>query len=180
MRRTMSELDHDPLPEHVAIIMDGNGRWAEQRGLPRTEGHREGMEAVRRLVRAADDLGVPWLTLFAFSSENWNRPKDEVDLLMQLPERYFELELPEAIERNVRILTVGRRDRLPPNVRQSVPAIAACAWSSLSPTEAARRSWTRRGGCCGSTGPGASIRNPWMRRPSPNTWTSRRCPTWIC
>jgi undecaprenyl diphosphate synthase len=116
------------VPQHVAVIMDGNGRWAEQRGLERTEGHRAGLEAVRRTVRAARDLGVGWLTLFAFSSENWNRPKAEVDLLMSLPEEYFEKELPEAIEKGVRILSVGRRDRLPPAVRRSLDdAIARTA-----------------------------------------------------
>jgi undecaprenyl diphosphate synthase len=110
----------ESVPHHVAIIMDGNGRWAEQRGLERTEGHRAGLEAVRRTVRAARELGVGWLTLFAFSSENWNRPKAEVDLLMSLPEEFFEKELPEAIEKGVRILSVGRRDRLPPGVRRTL------------------------------------------------------------
>ncbi len=110
----------DDLPRHVAVIMDGNGRWAEARGLSRSDGHRAGVDAVRRVVRAADDLGIPWLTLYAFSSENWNRPKAEVDTLMRLPEEYFEQELPEAIERGTRILTIGRRDRLPPHTRATV------------------------------------------------------------
>jgi len=110
----------EAIPEHVAIIMDGNGRWAERQGLERSEGHRAGLEAVRRTVRSARQLGVRWLTLFAFSSENWNRPKAEVDLLMSLPEEYFEKELPEAIEQGVRILAVGRRDRLPPRVRATL------------------------------------------------------------
>jgi undecaprenyl diphosphate synthase len=108
--------------------MDGNGRWAEQRGLQRTDGHRAGMEAVRTVVRAARELGVKWLTLYAFSSENWNRPKSEVDTLMRLPEEFFEKELPEAIEKNVRILAVGKRDRLPLGVRRSLEdAIARTA-----------------------------------------------------
>ncbi len=107
-------------PRHVAVIMDGNGRWAERQGLERTEGHRAGVESVRQVVRSANELGVGWLTLYAFSSENWNRPKHEVELLMSLPEEFFEEELPEVIERNVRILSIGRRDRLPPSVRASL------------------------------------------------------------
>jgi len=115
-------------PRHLAIIMDGNGRWAESRGLPRTDGHRAGMEAVRAIVRASRELGVKWLTLYAFSSENWNRPKSEVDYLMRLPEEFFEKELPEAIEKNVRILAIGKRDRLPLGVRSSLEnAIARTA-----------------------------------------------------
>ncbi len=100
--------------------MDGNGRWAERQGLERTDGHRAGVESVRQIVRAANDLGVGWLTLYAFSSENWSRPKHEVEVLMSLPEEYFEKELPEAIEKNVRILSIGRSDRLPPGVRASL------------------------------------------------------------
>jgi undecaprenyl diphosphate synthase len=124
----VSELRPDRIPSHVAIIMDGNGRWAESRGLPRTDGHRAGMEAVRGTVRAARELGVQWLTLYAFSSENWNRPKSEVDYLMRLPEEFFEKELPEAIEKNVRILAIGKRDRLPLGVRSSLEnAIARTA-----------------------------------------------------
>jgi undecaprenyl diphosphate synthase len=78
------------------------------------------VDAVRRVVRAADELGIPWLTLYAFSSENWNRPKAEIETLMQLPEEYFEAELPEAIEKGTRILSIGRRDRLPPNTRRTL------------------------------------------------------------
>ncbi len=114
----------DQLPAHVAVIMDGNGRWAERRGLERTEGHRAGVDAVRAVVRAAHDLGVSWLTLFAFSSENWNRPKREVEVLMKLPEEFFDAELPEAVEKGIRIRAVGRRDRLPPGVRRSLDAAA--------------------------------------------------------
>ena len=116
----MGEAPRDDTPRHVAIIMDGNGRWAERRGLERSEGHRAGVDAVRTTVRAARELGVGWLTLYAFSTENWNRPKAEVDLLMKLPEEFFEEELPEAIEKNVRIRSIGRRERLPLNVRRSL------------------------------------------------------------
>jgi undecaprenyl diphosphate synthase len=124
----MQKLHRDRLPTHVAVIMDGNGRWAEQRGLERGAGHRAGVEAVRSVVRAAEELGIRWLTLYAFSSENWNRPKAEVDLLMKLPQEFFETELPEVIRRNVRILAIGRQDRLPSAVRCSLDdAIARTA-----------------------------------------------------
>jgi undecaprenyl diphosphate synthase len=114
------ELRHDALPRHVAVIMDGNGRWAERRGLERSEGHRAGVEAVREVTRAAREIGIPWLTLYAFSSENWNRPRAEVEALMRLPAEYFDSELEEAIRNGVRIRHLGRADRLPPNVRRSV------------------------------------------------------------
>jgi undecaprenyl diphosphate synthase len=124
----VAQLQRDRLPTHVAVIMDGNGRWAEQRGLERGAGHRAGVEAVRTVVRAADDLGIRWLTLYAFSSENWNRPKAEVDLLMKLPQEFFETELPEVIRRNARILAIGRQDRLPGAVRRALEdAIARTA-----------------------------------------------------
>jgi undecaprenyl diphosphate synthase len=110
----------DALPRHVAVIMDGNGRWAERRGLERSEGHRAGVEAVRVVTRAAREIGVRWLTLYAFSTENWSRPKAEVDALMKLPEEYFASELGEAVANGVRIRHIGRRDRLPPSVRRSV------------------------------------------------------------
>ncbi len=116
----MDSLRRDRIPNHVAVIMDGNGRWAERRGLERTDGHRAGVESVRQIVRAANDLGIRWLTLYAFSSENWNRPKHEVEVLMALPEQYFEQELPEVIEKNVMILSVGREDRLTPGVKRSL------------------------------------------------------------
>jgi undecaprenyl diphosphate synthase len=124
----MQTLHRDRLPTHVAVIMDGNGRWAEQRGLERGAGHRAGVEAVRTVVRAADEIGIRWLTLYAFSSENWNRPKAEVDLLMKLPQEFFETELPEVIRRNARILAIGRQDRLPSAVRRALAdAIARTA-----------------------------------------------------
>jgi len=108
------------LPRHVAVIMDGNGRWAERRGLDRTEGHRAGVEAVRATTRAARELGIRWLTLYAFSSENWSRPKAEIEVLMRLPEEYFETELEEALRNDVRIRTVGHEERLPPHVRRTM------------------------------------------------------------
>ena len=107
----------DALPRHVAVIMDGNGRWAERRGLDRIQGHRAGIESVRAVVRAAHELGVGQLTLYAFSTENWNRPKAEVDALMGLLEHYLEAELDELDRNGIRLAAMGRLDRLPESVR---------------------------------------------------------------
>jgi len=108
------------MPRHVAIIMDGNGRWAERRGLSRIEGHREGLEAVRAVVRAAGDLDLEYLTLYAFSLENWNRPQAEVTELMRLLDHYLEVELEEVMENDIQVRAIGRMDRLPPSVRRRV------------------------------------------------------------
>jgi undecaprenyl diphosphate synthase len=113
-------LDRRRVPRHVAIIMDGNGRWAEARGRSRIEGHREGLEAVRATVRGAHELGVRVLTLYAFSLENWNRPKTEVEELMRLLERYLEAELEEVMRNGIRVRAIGRLDRLPESVRRAV------------------------------------------------------------
>ena len=104
------------LPAHVAIIMDGNGRWAKARFLPRAAGHRQGAEAVRVTIKACCDLNVRYLTLFAFSSENWKRPKDEVDHLMALLRRYIRQELAELHDNGVRIRIIGQRERLAPDI----------------------------------------------------------------
>jgi undecaprenyl diphosphate synthase len=103
----------ETIPRHVAVIMDGNGRWAERRGLDRVQGHRAGIEAVRATVRAAHELGVRFLTLYAFSTENWSRPKGEVDALMGLLEHYLAAELGELDRNGIRLLAFGRLDRLP-------------------------------------------------------------------
>lgn len=100
-------------PQHVAIIMDGNGRWAKERGLPRVEGHRNGVESVRAIVRAAGEVGVKYLTLYAFSVENWNRPKDEVDTLMKYLARFLKNEIGELNRNNVRLEAIGQIYRLP-------------------------------------------------------------------
>jgi len=100
------------VPTHVAIIMDGNGRWATARGLPRLAGHRAGADAVRRTVEAALDLGIGAVTLYAFSSDNWKRPRAEVEGLMQLFAAYLIAETPKCIERGIRLEVIGRRDRL--------------------------------------------------------------------
>jgi undecaprenyl diphosphate synthase len=106
------------VPRHVAIIMDGNGRWAEQRGLPRIEGHRRGSDAVKRALKAARDADVRYLTLYAFSVENWNRPKDEVDALMRLLARFLDEQLPDLIRREIRLRVVGRYQELPPEIQE--------------------------------------------------------------
>ncbi|MCA6238670.1 MAG: di-trans,poly-cis-decaprenylcistransferase [Phenylobacterium sp.] len=103
-------------PLHVAIVMDGNGRWAQKRGLPRTLGHRAGVEALRRTVAAAPDLGVRWLTVYGFSTENWSRPAAEVRELMALPKRYFDSDLKRLEREGVRVRAVGRREGLAPDL----------------------------------------------------------------
>lgn len=113
-------LDYNHLPQHVAIIMDGNGRWAKNRGMPRIAGHKEGMGVVKRIVRYASDIGVKVLTLYAFSTENWKRPKTEVDFLMKLPVDFLNTYLPELIEKNVRVRTIGDFDVLPAHTRKAV------------------------------------------------------------
>jgi len=106
------------LPKHVAIIMDGNGRWAKQRGLPRVEGHRQGAESARIIIRTCGELGIKYLTLYAFSAENWNRPKDEVDALMKYLIHYLKTETPELNKNNVRLEVIGQIWRLPENVQE--------------------------------------------------------------
>lgn len=117
-----------PIPAHVAIIMDGNGRWALQRGLPRVAGHREGVKAARAIVRAAHHLGIRFLTLYAFSSENWSRPAGEVSMLMRLLESSISRELPELMANNVRLQVIGRPNGVPLPVRREIDrAVAATA-----------------------------------------------------
>ena len=106
------------LPQHVAVIMDGNGRWAKQHGLPRIEGHRRGADSAREIIRAAGELGIKYLTLYAFSAENWNRPKDEVDALMKYLVHYLKTETSELNKNNVRLEVIGQIYRLPENVQE--------------------------------------------------------------
>ena len=108
----MINLDLPLIPEHVAIIMDGNGRWAKQRGLPRTFGHNKGVEAVRETVRAAGEAGIKYLTLFAFSSENWTRPESEVEDLLGLLRRFIRRDLADLHRENIRIRIIGERENL--------------------------------------------------------------------
>ena len=116
---------------HVAIIMDGNGRWAAARGLPRLAGHRVGAQAVRRTVEAAPKLGIRALTLYAFSSDNWQRPAAEVTTLMELLDEHLRQETARSVEHGVRVRVIGRRDRLPEELRE---AIAACEAATAAGT----------------------------------------------
>lgn len=108
------------VPKHVAIIMDGNGRWAKERGLKRTEGHREGMEAIRRVAHYAANRGVKVLTLYAFSTENWKRPPQEVHYLMKLPVEFFDRFVPELIENNIRVHMMGIEEKVPSSTLKSI------------------------------------------------------------
>src|SRR3954464_2810746 len=106
------------VPRHIAIIMDGNGRWAKSRGLPRIKGHEEGAKAVRECVEGCGDLKVEFLTLYAFSAENWQRPKTEVFALMKLLEKFLKEKTPELVEKNVRLQAIGRLTDLPANCQR--------------------------------------------------------------
>jgi undecaprenyl diphosphate synthase len=108
------------LPRHVAVIMDGNGRWARERHLPRVEGHRRGADSAKTIIRTAGEIGVKYLTLYAFSVENWNRPKDEVDALMKYLVHYLKVETPDLNKNNVRLEAIGQIHRLPENVQEQL------------------------------------------------------------
>ena len=108
------------LPQHVAVIMDGNGRWAKERGLPRIEGHRRGAESARAIIKAASGVGIRYLTLYTFSVENWNRPKSEVDAIMKYLAYYLKKETPEMDRNNVRLEAIGQIHRLPEPVQKQL------------------------------------------------------------
>ena len=116
---------HPAIPRHIAIIMDGNGRWAKERGFPRLEGHRAGAESVREVMEACIELGVEYLTLYAFSSENWSRPATEVTALMSLLDRFLDEKAKDLDRQNVRLLAIGQLDRLPEKTRALVERIKA-------------------------------------------------------
>ncbi len=108
------------IPSHVAIIMDGNGRWAKRRGLPRVYGHREGAKRVEDILEISNKVGIKWLSVFAFSTENWARPKEEVDAIMSLLVEYINKKIPYLIENNIRLRFMGRINELPDMIRKSV------------------------------------------------------------
>ncbi len=114
------QVHFDQLPAHIAIIMDGNGRWAAQRHLPRVEGHRAGIDSVRDVVETSARLGIDVLTLYAFSVENWKRPRAEINTLMMLLKRYLRLELSTLLKNNIRFRVIGREDELAPDVRHEL------------------------------------------------------------
>ena len=120
----METLDLQKLPKHVAIIMDGNGRWAKQRAMNRIRGHEEGAESVRAIVRATREIGIPWLTLYAFSEENWGRPRYEVEALMVLLKRFLQSELREMLDNGIRFQAIGRLHKLPNDVQDTLREIA--------------------------------------------------------
>lgn len=122
--KLLAAIAWDRLPRHVAIIMDGNGRWAAQRGQPRIAGHRAGVEAVRAAVDTGARLGLGALTLYAFSTENWKRPRYEVDALMRMLRRYLRLELDEIDRQNIRFQTIGRTEALSQNVQREIAKAA--------------------------------------------------------
>ncbi len=118
--RLLEELDLHRLPHHIAVIMDGNGRWAQRRRLPRVAGHRAGVKAARAVIEACARLDIAALTLYAFSLENWRRPKAEIDFLMRLLREYLRKELPEIHKNNIRLLVIGRPEQLPDAVQKDI------------------------------------------------------------
>jgi undecaprenyl diphosphate synthase len=116
----LGQLDLKRLPQHLAVIMDGNGRWAGRRHLPRVAGHRAGVKAAREIIESCARLKLPYLTLYAFSLENWRRPQAEVDFLMRLLREYLKRELPAIHKNNIRLLIIGRSEQLPEGVRKDI------------------------------------------------------------
>ncbi len=116
----LDNLDLKRLPQHLAVIMDGNGRWAQHRHLPRVAGHRAGVKAAREIIESCARLKLPYLTLYAFSLENWRRPQAEVDFLMRLLREYLKRELPAIHKNNIRLLIIGRSEQLPDGVRKDI------------------------------------------------------------
>src|SRR6266567_3938265 len=123
-QKLLAAIDWERLPRHVAIIMDGNGRWAAQRSQPRIAGHRAGVEAVRAAVDTGARLGLGALTLYAFSTENWKRPRYEIDALMRMLRRYLRIELDEIDRQNIRFQTIGRIAELPASVQTDIASAA--------------------------------------------------------
>src|SRR5689334_15522043 len=122
------------LPRHLAIIMDGNGRWAKRRNLPRVEGHRKGADSVRDITRAAREIGLEALTLYAFSSQNWDRPVEEVRMLMALLRDYLVDERQEILDNDIRLVSIGNQDRLPDFVREPLDRLKADSANNKSMT----------------------------------------------
>ena len=108
------------IPKHIAIIMDGNGRWAKERGLPRAAGHRKGIDRIKEILKAADKLGVKYITFFAFSTENWQRPKKEVDMLMHALDNFLHNQLRDLNKNNIRLIVIGEDDPLPEYLRKRI------------------------------------------------------------
>jgi undecaprenyl diphosphate synthase len=120
LQEKIEEIKKSSIPEHVAIIMDGNGRWAKKRALPRIAGHHEGMKVVRKTTKLANALGIKVLTLYAFSTENWKRPKNEVEYIMKLPDEFLGTFLPELIKENVQVKMMGYKNQLPVHTLRAI------------------------------------------------------------
>ncbi len=118
--KSTQEIIKGPIPNHVAVIMDGNGRWAQKQGLDRSEGHAEGVEAIRRVTRSANSVGVKVLTLYAFSTENWKRPIKEVQYLMGLPSKFFDRFVPELMDENVKVVVTGFEQKVPDFTKRAI------------------------------------------------------------
>ncbi len=131
---TNNGLEKDRIPRHVAIIMDGNGRWAQRRSLGRVEGHKRGRDAVEAVVETCREIGISYVTLYAFSTENWQRPPTEVRALMALLQRYLRNELQQMMKKNVRLRAVGDLDRLPPEVRKSLDDVISATQNNTGLT----------------------------------------------
>src|ERR671917_2540283 len=146
----LSAVAWDRLPRHVAIIMDGNGRWAAQRGQPRVAGHRAGVEAVRAAVDTGARLGLQALTLYAFSTENWKRPRYEVDALMRMLKRYLRLELDSIDRQNIRFQTIGRTNELAQSVRREIERAVERTGANKGMTLSVALNYGGRGGDVGA------------------------------
>lgn len=120
LEQRMLQVRSESVPQHIAIIMDGNGRWAQKRALPRVAGHHEGMKNIRTITRCANKVGIRALTLYAFSTENWKRPRKEVEFLMRLPEEFLTSFLPELMELNIRVMMIGEISGLPMHTQKAV------------------------------------------------------------
>ena len=120
LQERMLKVRSESVPQHIAIIMDGNGRWAQKRALPRVAGHHEGMKNIRTITRCANKVGIGVLTLYAFSTENWKRPRKEVEFLMRVPEEFLTSFLPELMELNIRVRMIGEIDALPTHTQKAV------------------------------------------------------------
>ena len=132
MQSFKDKINQDQLPQHVAIIMDGNGRWAKSRGEKRTFGHKHAIKAVREAVNACNEIHIPYLTLYTFSSENWNRPEDEVDTLMSLISETIILEAEEIFSKGLRMHIIGDVEKLPADVRASMQHLVDITIQSMS------------------------------------------------
>ncbi len=134
MMNVLADVPRERMPRHIAIIMDGNGRWAQARGLPRAEGHRQGAKSVRAVMTACKPLGIEYLTLYSFSAENWSRPKEEIDALMELCVLYCRSERDSLVEEGIRVRWIGDRGGLPPAVRGALEEVESATALVTGPT----------------------------------------------